>query len=44
MIRALANKLQERAHGGPSLALKRHLNTLAEGSRKAVYPSILASC
>jgi hypothetical protein len=29
MIRALANKVQEHAHGGPSLALKRHLNTLA---------------
>ena len=34
MIRALANKLQERAHGGPSLALKRHLNTLAGGFEK----------
>src|SRR5262249_37961830 len=28
MIRALANKLQERAHGGPSLALRRRLQTL----------------
>ena len=34
MIRALANKLQERAHGGPSLVLKRHLNTLAGGFEK----------
>jgi hypothetical protein len=29
MIRTLANKLQERAHGGPSLALRRRLRTLA---------------
>jgi DUF2924 family protein len=29
MIRALANKLQERTHGGPSPAMKRCLNTLA---------------
>jgi DUF2924 family protein len=29
MIRALANKLQERACGGPSLALRRRLQTLA---------------
>jgi hypothetical protein len=29
MIRALANKMQERAHGGPSRSLKRHLHTLA---------------
>jgi hypothetical protein len=34
MIRALANKLQERTYGGPSLAMKRHLNTLAEGFEK----------
>ena len=34
MIRALANKMQERAYGGPSLAMKRHLNTLAEGFEK----------
>jgi hypothetical protein len=34
MIRALADKLQERNHGGPSLALKRHLNTLAGGFEK----------
>jgi hypothetical protein len=37
MIRALANKLQERTHGRPSLAMKRCLNTLAgefeKGSR-----------
>jgi Protein of unknown function (DUF2924) len=29
MIRALANKLQERAYGGPSPSMKRRLNTLA---------------
>ena len=29
MIRALANKLQEHTHGGPSLALRRRLQTLA---------------
>ncbi len=29
MIRTLANKLQERAHGGPSRALQRRLQTLA---------------
>ena len=29
MIRALANKLQERAYGGPSPSTKRRLNTLA---------------
>ncbi len=29
MIRALANKMQERAHGGPSRSLKRRLHTLA---------------
>jgi hypothetical protein len=29
IIRALANKMQERAHGGPSRSLKRHLHTLA---------------
>ena len=34
LIRALANKMQERAYGGPSLAMKRHLNTLAEGFEK----------
>jgi hypothetical protein len=34
MIRALANQLQERAHGRSSLALKRHLNTLAGGFEK----------
>src|SRR6202035_5266459 len=26
VIRALANKLQERAYGGPSASMKRHLN------------------
>jgi hypothetical protein len=34
MIRALANKLQERVHGGPSLALQRRLQTLAGGLEK----------
>ena len=29
MIRVLANKLQEHTHGGPSLALRRRLQTLA---------------
>jgi hypothetical protein len=29
MIRVLANQIQERAHGGPSRSLKRHLRTLA---------------
>jgi hypothetical protein len=29
MIRALANKMQERAHGGPSGSLRRRLHTLA---------------
>jgi hypothetical protein len=29
MIRALANKLQERAYGGPSASMRRCLNTLA---------------
>jgi hypothetical protein len=29
IIRALANKLQERAYGGPNPSMKRHLNTLA---------------
>jgi hypothetical protein len=34
MIRTLANKLQERADGGPSLALRRRLQTLAGGLEK----------
>ena len=34
MIRTLANKLQERAHGGPSLVLLRRLRTLAGGFEK----------
>jgi hypothetical protein len=29
MIRVLANQIQERAYGGPSRSLKRHLHTLA---------------
>jgi Protein of unknown function (DUF2924) len=35
MIRALANKLQERAYGGPSLAMKRRLKTMAGESEKS---------
>jgi hypothetical protein len=34
MIRALANQMEERAHGGPSQAMKRHLHTLAGGLDK----------
>jgi hypothetical protein len=34
MIRALANKLQEHIHGGPSLALRRRLQTLAADLEK----------
>jgi hypothetical protein len=44
MIRVLANKLQERAHGGPSLAMKRHLNTLAgefEKGRLSFDPGVV---
>ena len=35
MIRALANELQERAHGGPSTALRCHLQTMARELEKA---------
>jgi hypothetical protein len=44
MIRALANKLQEHAYGGPSLAMKRHLNTLAgkfEKGRLSFDPGVV---
>jgi hypothetical protein len=34
MIRTLANKLQERVHGGPSLALRLRLQSLAGGLEK----------
>jgi hypothetical protein len=34
MVRALANKLQERAHGRPSLAMNRRLTTLAREFEK----------
>jgi hypothetical protein len=34
LIRALAYELQERAHGGPSVALRRRLQTLARASEK----------
>jgi hypothetical protein len=36
MIRALANKLQEHIHGGPSPALRRRLQTLAGDFEKGV--------
>jgi DUF2924 family protein len=36
MIRALANELQEHAQGGPSLALRRRLQTLAGDFEKGV--------
>jgi hypothetical protein len=36
MIRVLANKLQEHTHGGPSLALRRRLQTLAGDFEKGV--------
>ena len=38
MIRALAHQLQERSHGGPSRALRRRLQNLTAGSRKAGAP------
>ena len=42
LIRALAHELQQRAHGGPSLALRRRLQSLAGASEKgAVDPSIV---
>jgi Protein of unknown function (DUF2924) len=44
MIRALANKLQERAHGRPSLAMKRRLNTLAgefEKGSRSIDPGVV---
>ena len=34
LIRALAYELQQRAHGGPSLALRRRLRSLAGASEK----------
>ena len=34
MIRTFANRLQERVHGGPSLALRRRLQSLADGLEK----------
>ena len=36
IIRGLADKLQQRAHGGPSRALQRRLRILAEAFEKAV--------
>jgi DUF2924 family protein len=38
LIRALANQLQERTHGGTSRALRRRLQDLTAGSRKAGAP------
>src|SRR5215471_6191704 len=38
LIRALANQLQERTHGGASRALRRRLRNLTAGSRKAGVP------
>ena len=42
IIRGLADKLQQRARGGPSRALQRRLQVLAESSRKALVLSTLA--
>jgi Protein of unknown function (DUF2924). len=45
IIRGLADKLQQRAHGGPSRALQRRLRILAgESSRKALVLSTPAAC
>jgi hypothetical protein len=45
MIRALANEVQERAHGGPSTALRRRLQTMAielqKGASLSFDPSIV---
>jgi hypothetical protein len=42
LIRALAYELQEHAHGGPSLALRRRLQSLAGASEKgAVDPGLV---
>jgi hypothetical protein len=38
LIRALANHLQERTHGGARKALRRRLQSLTAGSRKAGVP------
>jgi hypothetical protein len=38
LIRALANQLQERSYGGASRALRRRLQNLTAGSRKAGVP------
>jgi hypothetical protein len=40
LIRALANQLQERTHGGVSRALRRRLQNLTAGSRKAGAPRV----
>ena len=44
MIRALANKMQERAYGGPSPSLKRRLHTLAgefEKGSLSLHPGVV---
>jgi len=42
LIRTLAHELQQRAHGGPSLALRRRLQSLAGASEKGtVDPDIV---
>jgi hypothetical protein len=44
MIRALANQMQERAYGRPSLAMERRLNTLAgefEKGRLSFDPGVV---
>jgi DUF2924 family protein len=44
IIRGLADKLQQRAHGGPSRALRRHLQTLAgkfEKGARSFDPGIM---
>jgi hypothetical protein len=44
LIRALADELQQRAHGSPSRALRRRLQSLAEASEKgtmAVNPGLV---
>ena len=43
VIRALANKIQERAYGGPSPSMKRRLNRWRKSSRKAVHRLVLVS-
>ena len=44
IIRGLTDKLQQRAHGGPSRALQRRLRTLAAEFENALVPSIPRLC